>query len=104
MPSVFLAFHGAGISRDESGLFEWRAKIRVYLHQGTGDSMANSTGLAGGPAPRNVNIDIKAASRLRKIKRLQYDHPGSFPPEILLQGFVVDEDSAFARFQEDSSD
>jgi hypothetical protein len=46
MATVFFALYPTRITRDETGLFQGRSKIRIEQHERSRDAMTNGTCLA----------------------------------------------------------
>src|SRR5260370_41036738 len=87
---VFLALLDTRITRNESCLFQSRPQVGVVFHQGAGNAMANRTGLARGPAARDIYQHVKLVSRFRQVKRLSNDHAVCFVGKVCLKGLTID--------------
>src|SRR5688572_30764448 len=56
---VFLTLFLTRIACDQAGFLQSTAKVRVELHQGTGDTVSNRTGLSGRAAAEDVHENIE---------------------------------------------
>src|SRR5690606_25951424 len=97
-----LALDFAGVAGHEAGLAQLRLQRVVILDQRTGDAPTDRTGLAGGAAAGNGDVDVELVGRLGQLERLAHDHARGLAAEELVDRALVDGDLAIALAQVDA--
>src|SRR5690606_31585200 len=99
-----LAFHFAGVARDETSRLEGGLEGFVVVDESAGDAVTHSTGLAAFTATMNVDVEIERFEMVGEHQRLAHDHAAGFTGEVFVDGLAVDDDVARPLLQEDTSD
>src|SRR5262249_29236922 len=99
---VLLALDLARIARDEAGLLERRAVLRVDLQERSGDAVAYRDGLGAHATTAHVDVGPVVARRGGNLERLANDHARRLATEVLVRGAVVDGDLTPSSAQPDT--
>ena len=96
---VFFPLFFPGVPLDEPGSLQHLAKVRIHLEKRPGNTVPHGFGLPEGAAALDVDLDIVVAAGVGQLERLP-GHPASgFQAEIVLDGFVIDDDFALAGLE-----
>jgi hypothetical protein len=77
-------------------MFEGRTELCVIVDERTGDTLEDSTGLAGFAATTNIDDNVKVVSHVHEIEGLTKDHAERGTIEVFINALFVDGDIAFA--------
>src|SRR4051812_45705702 len=100
----FLALDFARIPRYEARFFENRLKRCVILDQRPRDAVTDSARLPRLAAAIDVDHDIERIELVREDQRLAHDHAARFARKKHVDGFLVHDDVAFTRLDENTRD
>lgn len=104
LETVFLSFGHSRVSGQEACLLECGAKLCIILKECSGDTVADSTCLAGHAAAVDAADDVELFAGACKSERLADDELEGLKAEIIVNLSVVDDDLAGAGIKTDSGD
>ncbi len=96
--AVLLSFLHTRISGKESSLLQNGSEIAVYLKQSSGNTVSDSTSLAGVSATANVNENVELLSSLSSCQRLTNDNLQSLQTEVLIDASLIDCNITITRY------
>src|SRR5262249_11463470 len=97
--TVLLTLFGAGIAREQSGLFELLTQLGVELEQRARDAVTHCAGLTSNAAAVDVDHHVEFVDRVGQLQRLADDHAKGFVLEVQIDGGAVDFEIAAAGTQ-----
>src|SRR5690606_18387221 len=98
----FLTLNFTGITGYITSGAQSRTQSFIVLHQCTGNTVTDCTGLTVAAAAVNVYINVKLGQAFSQFQRLTNYHAGSFTAEVHIQRTIVNYDAASTRTQENT--
>jgi hypothetical protein len=94
--AVFLPLFHAAVTGQEAGIAERFVAFRINGFEGPGNAQLAGIGLAGWPAPVDVNRNVELLAPANLFQRGQHCATLLIAREVLFQGTLVDFDLALA--------
>src|SRR5690606_15321835 len=84
-----LTLHFTGVASYEAGFTQSRTQVFVILHQGTGQTMANGTGLTEAATTTHSHFNVELVNQINVFQRLANHHARYLTTKVLVQRAIV---------------